>query len=134
MHAAYTGRGGKAERHALGAFGNEGHFIWSISDARQVWLPLMDKFLVANGLPTYDPEPVRQAAATLNDDAKAALQRYIDSPAVKLFMVSNGKGAPSMWRGANELEAARKAGLENCERTHGEPCRIVLENFRAVAR
>ena len=134
MHAAYTGRGGKAERHALGAIGNEGHFIWSLSDGRQIWLPLMDKFLVANGLPTFDAEPVRRATSNLNAEAQAALQRYIEAPSNKVFMVSNAKGAPSMWRGANELDAARKSGLENCERIHGEPCRVVFENFRPVAR
>ncbi len=132
MHAAYTARGGKAERHAFGAIGTEGHFIWSLNDGRQLWLPLMDKFLVANGLPTFDAEPLRQAAANLNADAQSALQRYIDAPSSKVFMVSNAKGAPSMWRGANELDAARKSGLENCERTHGEPCRVLFENFRAV--
>ena len=94
----------------------------------------MDKFLVANGLPTYDPEPARRVAANLNDAAKAALERYLEAPAAKLFMVSANKGAPSMWRGANEIELARKSGLENCEKTHGEPCRIVLENFRPTER
>jgi dienelactone hydrolase len=134
MHAAYTGRGGKAERHAFDAIGTDGHFIWSLNDGRQRWLPLMDKFLVANGLPTYDPEPARRVAANLNDAAKAALERYLEAPAAKLFMVSANKGAPSMWRGANEIELARKSGLENCEKTHGEPCRIVLENFRPTER
>ena len=94
----------------------------------------MDKFLVANGLPTFDAEPVRRATSNLNAEAQAALQRYIEAPSNKVFMVSNAKGAPSMWRGANELDAARKSGLENCEKIHGEPCRVVFENFRPVAR
>lgn len=132
MHAAFTARGGKAERHAFDAIGNDGHFIFSMLDGRRLWLPVMDKFLVANGLPTYDAEPARRAAANLNDAAKAALQRYLDAPAAKVFMVSVDKGAPSTWSGANDLEAARRSGLENCARMHGEPCRVVIENFRAV--
>lgn len=134
LHAAFTGRGGKAERHAFDAIGNDGHAIWSLFDGRQRWLPLMDKFLAANGLPTYDAEPARRAVAGLGDAARTALQRYLDAPAAKVFMLAPNKGAPSMWRGAYDVETARKSGLEFCEKTHGEPCRVVLENFRQVAR
>jgi hypothetical protein len=101
-------------------------------DGRQRWLPLMDKFLAANGLPTYDATALREAAARLNAEAQVALQRYLEALAYKVFMVSANKGAPSMWRGADDMDAARKLGLENCGKTHGEPCRIVMENFRPV--
>ena len=134
LHAAFTGRGGKAERHAFDAIGNDGHAIWSLFDGRQRWLPLMDKFLTANGLPTYDAEPARRAVAGLGGAAQTALQRYLEAPAAKVFMLAPNKGAPSTWRGANDIETARKSGLEFCEKIHGEPCRVVFENFRPVAR
>jgi dienelactone hydrolase len=134
MHAAFTAHGAKAERHAFDAMGNDGHFIWSMLDGRQAWLAPMDRFLGALGLPGYDAGPAQALAATLDDAGKAAIARYLAAPGQKVFFLSETKNQPSLWRGAGDLEAARRSGLENCQRQAGEPCRIVMENFQAVAR
>jgi dienelactone hydrolase len=132
MYEGFTARGGMAELHAFDAIGTDGHGIWSISDGRQRWLPEMDKFLRARGLPVWDPAPAAKIAANLNESGKRTLERYLAAPAHKVLMLSTGKGTAYTWRGANDLDTARKNGLESCEKSAGEKCRVVMENFVAT--
>ncbi|MBL0931908.1 MAG: hypothetical protein J0H39_09510 [Alphaproteobacteria bacterium] len=130
MHEGFTARGGKAELHAFDAIGNDGHQLWSLSDGRQRWLPEMDAFLSRFGLPSWDPAPVAKFAAGLNESNKRTLDRYLASPGHKILMMAPRKGSLHTWRGASDLDTARKNGLESCEKSAGEKCRVVMENFQ----
>jgi len=132
MHDGFTARGGKAELHAFDAIGNDGHQIWSLSDGRQRWLPAMDAFLGGLGLPSWDPAPVAKFAESLNESNKRVVERYLASPGHKVLMMATGKRNLYTWRGAVDLDLARKNGLESCEKSAGEKCRIVMENFQPV--
>lgn len=134
MHDGFTGRGGKAVLHQFEAIGNDGHLIWSLAAGRQRWLPEMDKFLAANDLPALKTDGLDAVAAAWSEEGKAAFQRYLNAGASKVLMVSATKGMVRSWSGAADLDAARKSGLEFCERAAGEPCRVVMENFRPVAQ
>lgn len=132
MHEGFTARGGQAELHALDAIGNDGHQLWSLSDGRQRWLPEMDVFLRSFGLPSWDPAPAAKFGAGLSESNTRLLERYLASPGHKVLMRAAGKRNLYTWRGASDLESARKNGLESCEKTAGEKCRIVMENFQPV--
>ena len=132
MHEGFTARGGKAELRASDAIGNDGHQLWSLSDGRQRWLPEMDTFLSQFGLPSWDPAPVAKFGAGLNESNKRVLERYLASPGHKVLMMATGKRSLHTWRGAADMDLARKNGLESCEKTAGEKCRIVMENFQPI--
>ncbi len=132
MYGGFTSRGGKAELHASDAVGNDGHQLWSLSDGRQRWLPEMDAFLSQFGLPSWDPAPVAKFGAGLSAANKRILVHYLASPGHKVLMRATGKRNLYTWRGAADLATARKNGLESCEKSAGETCRIVMENFQPV--
>jgi dienelactone hydrolase len=48
MHRAYTAAGGRAEFHALPAWGRDGHLLFTSRGGSATWGPLMERFL---GLP-----------------------------------------------------------------------------------
>jgi len=132
MYDGFTARGGKAELHALDAIGNDGHQLWSLSDGRQLWLPAMDAFLGGLGLPSWDPAPIAKFAEGLNESNKRVLERYLASPGHKILTMATGKRSLHTWRGATDLDLARKNGLESCEKSAGAKCRVVMENFQLV--
>ncbi len=132
MHEGFIARGGKAELHAFDAIGNDGHQIWGLSDGRQRWLPAMDAFLRARGLPSFDPAPATRIGANFDESGKRTLARYLAAPGHKVLMLSNRKRQVHTWRGAVDLADARTKGLEYCEKAAGEKCRIVMENFQPV--
>ena len=45
MHRNYTAAGGVAEFHALPAFGQDGHGLFSAANGTQIWGPLVEAFL-----------------------------------------------------------------------------------------
>ncbi len=132
MHEGFIARGGKAELHASDAIGNDGHQLWSLTDGRQRWLPEMDAFLSQFGLPSWDPAPIAKFGAGLNESNKRVLDRYLASPGHKVLMMATGKRNLYMWRGTIDLATAHKNGLESCEKSAGQKCRIVMENFQPV--
>lgn len=132
MHEGFTARGGKAELRASEAIGNDGHQLWALSDGRQRWLPEMDAFLSKFGLPSWDPAPIAKFGAGLSESNKRILDRHLAAPGHKILMMAPQKGSLYTWRGAVDLETARKNGLESCEKSAGEKCRVVMENFQPI--
>ena len=49
MHEAFTAAGGKAEFHALPAFGTDGHQTFFGRGGSAVWGPLMEQYLRERG-------------------------------------------------------------------------------------
>ncbi len=45
MYQAFTKSGGKAEFHAVGPNGKDGHALWSADGGSQVWGPLVEAYL-----------------------------------------------------------------------------------------
>ncbi|HYF07684.1 MAG TPA: hypothetical protein VD970_08685 [Acetobacteraceae bacterium] len=51
MHAAYVGAGGRAELHALGPFGQDGHALFGARAGAAIWGPILLAYMRARGLP-----------------------------------------------------------------------------------
>ena len=134
LHAAYTETGGTAELRVLPPFGTDGHQFWGMFEGRRAALPLLDQFLRAHNLPTWDPARLTAALAAdnLSDTARADLERYFTSgPSEKAFAVSE-TGRTSRWWGGGELADMREKSLASCQERAKIPCRILLENFDLV--
>lgn len=134
MHEGYTGRGGKAALHAFGPVGNDGHGIWSLFAGKELWIPALDRFLRENGLPTWDAANATALAPNLQDEARRVLTRYLGAPTYKALALSQTKGIARFMSNSNSMETVRQNALRECQASAAEPCRIVMENFRAVEK
>ncbi len=129
MHAAYTHGGAPGELHIFGPVGDDGHNIWSLSEGRRLWMPLVDEFLRKQSLPTWDPVPAKHLAEGLNEDGRRVLARYLAWPSEKAMAISRGKKLARFSGNHSTTDAAHKGSLAVCEKDAGEPCDVVIENF-----
>ncbi len=114
MHAAFTAAGGRAQFIAAGAFGEDGHSLFSSGIA--VWTPMVDDFLRAQNLgrrdllppPTPLPPPPR-----LGEKGRAGFVNYLAAGPHKAFAVSP-KGAWASRSGLRSADEARAKALEGC--------------------
>ncbi len=129
MHAAYTKAGGPGQLNMFGPVSDDGHEIWTLSEGRRLWMPLVDRFLRERSLPTWDPAPVDRLAQGLNSDARRVLAAYLAWPSEKAMAVSRVKKLARFWGYQSETEATLKGSVSACEKDAGEPCDVVIENF-----
>ena len=66
MHEAYAQGGGVAEVHVFDRLKEDGHELWKHFDGNLLWLPVLDRFLRAHGLPTWEAEPLDAGALVGN--------------------------------------------------------------------
>ncbi len=133
MHAAFTQGGGNAKLDLFGPVGNDGHQLWSLFEGRMLWLPVLDRFLRAQGLPTWDPGPLEAAARRLNPAARRVLASYLSAPTEKALSISRGQGLARFWSGVADPQTARQKSRELCERDSTERCDVLVENFTWAA-
>jgi hypothetical protein len=134
MHDAYLRSGASATLAKFGPIGTDGHFIWSSFEGREKWLPELDAFLRANGLPSWDPADARKVARSVGLESERGLSRYLAAPGHKAFAVSADGKILRYWSGNPTLEAARAGALDQCTKAQGVGCRIVLVNYTATER
>ena len=133
MRAAFTGSGGKVDLAMLPPFGADGHTMFFADGGRQVLMPEIDRFLRANGLPTWDEAAFAPLREQLSTEARETLAYYLRSlPTEKALAL-----APSghlYWReGGWRLAAVRDAVLSDCHKATGEDCRLVAEDFHPIS-
>lgn len=133
LHVAFTQEGGKAKLSLFGPVGKDGHQLWSLFDGRMLWLPALDQFLRAQGLPTWDPGPLDAVANRLTPQARRVLASYLSAPTEKALSLSRGKGLARFWGGAADLQTARQKSRELCERDSAERCDVLVEDFTLAA-
>lgn len=133
LHTASTQEGGEAQLLLFGPVGKDGHQLWRLFEGRKLWLPALDRFLRAQGLPTWNPRPLEDLADRLKPQAKRVLASYLSAPTEKALALSREKGLARFWGGAADLQVARKKGLELCEQDAGERCDVLVENFTVAA-
>ena len=133
MHTAFTREGGDARLDLFGPVGEDGHKLWSLFDGRVLWLPALDRFLRAQGMPTWDPRPIEATASRLVPTARRVLESYLTAPTEKALAVSRGKGLARFWSAVAGLDTARQKSRELCERDSGERCDVLLEDFVPAA-
>jgi len=110
----------------------DGHELWKRFDGNLVWLPALDRFLRAHGLPTWEAEPMQRVAKRLGGPARAVFGTYLMAPAEKAFAVTRDRRLARFWAQAGDLEVARRESLAACERDSHANCEILVEDFIAV--
>lgn len=129
LHAAYTREGGRAMLSMFGPVGADGHQLWYLFDGRMLWLPAMDGFLRAQHLPTWDPRPLEDITSRLDQQQRSVLANYLGAPTEKALAIAPRRRLLWFSAGRDDLEAARQASLEGCERAWFERCEAAAENF-----
>jgi pimeloyl-ACP methyl ester carboxylesterase len=129
MHAAYAQAGGAAEVNIFGRLKDDGHELWERFDGNLLWLPALDRFLRAHGLPTWEAEPMEQIARRLGGPAHDLFRSYLAAPTEKAFAVSRDRRLARYWSQVGDLEVARRESVAACERDSGGNCEVLVEDF-----
>jgi dienelactone hydrolase len=136
MHAAFTAAGGKAELVAYGPFKKDAHGLLGNRDGAAVWLPEVERFLGALGMPTREvfavAEPPAQRAthyAALDDiDAvpyvplrgREQYREFLKKATPRAFAISSS----GSWGWAEEGENTNEKALAACQAASTEPCQL----------
>jgi hypothetical protein len=107
--------------------------LWGHIDGRRQWLPPLDRFLIANALPTWNRAvlELKIRSALRSDARQPIIQSYLAAPSEKVLAMSRS-GRKVSWSAGGALEAARQKSLDNCEQQAKEPCLVMLENFEVI--
>jgi hypothetical protein len=108
----------------------DGHNIFELPAGRQHWLAALDPFLRAQSLPTWSAQQVDTLMQRYNIAANRRpwLEEYFSLYTPKV-LVRSPSGVLNYSASTNELEPARKAALEGCEKTAKAACNPVMRNF-----
>lgn len=132
MRAAFTGAGGRAELVTLPPFRDDGHALFYAPGGKQVLLPEIDRFLRANGLPTWDEAVFAPLLARLPPaDVKGAQDYLRLSPVEKALALAPGGGVHWHFNEQTAAEARRQA-LAYCKKETGKDCTLAIDNFRPL--
>ena len=125
MHAAFAGAGGRAQFIAAGAFGEDGHSLFSRGVA--IWTPMVDDFLRTQNLGRRDLLPPPALAALpppprLSERGRAAFADYLASGPHKVFAVSP-RGFFAFRSGLRTAAEAQAKALDVCSK-HAPDCAV----------
>jgi dienelactone hydrolase len=134
MHTAYVTNGGVADLKVFPPITDDGHRLWNRFDGRRQWLPVLDAFLVANKLPTWDRAALEAKLKVVlgPDPLRPAVESYLAAPGPKALAVSRTSRKVAWWGGGTDLETVRQKSVAECEQRHSEPCVVIVENFDLV--
>jgi dienelactone hydrolase len=131
FYQAYEKGGGKAQFVATGAFGEDGHSLFSLRGI-PIWTPIVDQFLKSEGLTLREtPLPLKppnvDTPAGLPPRAREEFPLYLQSAPHKAMAVSGG-GHFAYVNGMRSTEEAEKKAMENCRKNAGnnDPCAVVM--------
>lgn len=124
---AYVKNGGKADYLLLPAFGDNGHFLFSLGS--DIWEPLVENFLAKNGFsaPGIVATPPATQFARMDDvnalpvtgaAGKALYERFLAAKKPRAFALRAGH---SGFATGND---AKSRALAYCQRLSGLPCRL----------
>ena len=133
MRAAFSAAGGDVKFVMLDPLGDDGHAMMVTTSGFLKWLPEMDTFLQAHGLPTWQPSEVDVLLHRLGPKGasqRSYIEKYMSAPGEKALAWSETSGA-STFSMKPTIEAAKTAALQGCEAT-APRCAIVMENDRWV--
>ena len=134
-HAAFKNAGGVAELRIVPAVPPDGHNIMELPNGRVLWLDALDAFLKANKLATWRQFDVESAMQTykIPISSRGFLNKYYSLYTPKA-LAQAPDGRVTYTANTASLAAAREASLAACLRLAKVPCRVIMENFSAVAR
>ncbi len=134
MRAAFTGTGGQADLVMLPPFRDDGHALFYAPGGKRLLLPELDRFLRANGLPTWDEAAFNPLLAHLSFADAQAVQSYLQSLTAEKALALAPGGGVYWWQGAPTTAEARSGVLADCKRKRGEDCTLAAENFRPLVQ
>lgn len=119
MHTAFTAAGGRAQFIAAGAFGEDGHALFSRGVA--IWTPMVDDFLRAQNLGRRDLLPPPALASLpppprLSETGRAGFADYLAAGPHKAFAVSSSGGAWASRSGLQSAADAQAKAIEGCSK------------------
>ena len=117
MHTAFTGAGGRAQFIAAGAFGEDGHSLFSGGVA--IWTPMVDDFLRTQNLGRRELLPPPALAnlpppPRLSERGRAGFADYLAAGPHKAFAVSSRGSAWASRSGRQSAGDAQAKALEAC--------------------
>lgn len=132
MHAAFTGSGGRADLVMLPPFRDDGHTMFFAPGGKRRLLPELDRFLRANGLPTWDEAAFAPLLARLSAVDDQRVEDYLRLlPAEKALALAPGGGV--YWREGGRTGAdVRGSVLADCKGRAGVDCTLAIDNFRLL--
>jgi len=129
--ATYRESGGAAVLHIVPPQGADGHDLFLDPAGTQVWSPLVDQFLRAQGLPTWTVDQALIDA--LEGVHKEHFLRYLTAASEKAFAIS-GDGSWDWWVGSRtSTQDAVSAALDRCQDGGKRRCRAYAVNFSKPA-
>jgi pimeloyl-ACP methyl ester carboxylesterase len=128
----FTAAGGIAELHQFGPLKSDGHELWGAPDGRKLWLPEVDRFLRAHGLPSWDRAAAQSLSVRLSPAARRVLADYLEAGSEKAFAVAPA-GSVGYWSGADSAAEARAGAIRECQKAGGANCSVAMEDFTAVS-
>ena len=135
MREAYLNGGGDAKLVMFEPLGDDGHRLFGMINGRALWLMQMDGFLHAHGLPTWRQADVDDALKRFNlpERARSLVENYIAAPSERVLIRAPQSGRLFYQQGADNIEAARNAGLKRCHTSTNETgCAVIMENDTVV--
>lgn len=127
--AAYRSGGGNAKFTLYPPLGDDGHNIFSDARGKEKWLPEVDQFLAANGLPHLTPQAIDALveSAKLGPGMKSLMERYFRLPGEKALAVTNDNRR-AYWRFAmGDGKSASTRALEDCNKVQ-PGCKVLFVN------
>ncbi|MGA2550538.1 MAG: prolyl oligopeptidase family serine peptidase [Burkholderiaceae bacterium] len=143
LFEAYTGAGGHAEFVDIGVFEDDSHKLFHLEEGVAIWLPLVEKFFVARGLPFEVRFTLRDPDDTLDVEDFERLNTYDGaSPVVEanyrrfLWMSPPRAFAFSSdgHYGIGLGEDAQSRALANCQPHTSLPCVLYAVDQKVVYR
>ena len=128
----FTAARGVAELHQVGPLNSDGHELWGAPDGRKEWLPALDRFLRAQGLPSWDRAAAQSLSARLSPAARRVFADYLETGSEKAFAMAPA-GFVGYWSGADSTAEARAGALRECQKAGGANCSVAMEDFAAVS-
>ncbi len=132
MRAAYTGAGGHAQLTLLPPFGADGHTLFYAEGGRQILLPVLDRFLRAHGLPSWDRASFAPLLARLSHADWWAFESYLNSQPSEKAVAFGPHGGVYWQQGSPSLEDAKQKALAYCRKQAKAECRLVAEDYDLV--
>jgi dienelactone hydrolase len=110
---------------------DDGHRLFSNIEGRLRWWPEVDRFLRAQGLPTWPENLVDELikAEQIDPKHRASVERYVSAPGEKALVKAANGAAVYWWAGAESEEEASRRALASCVDKKALPCQLVLQNL-----
>ena len=135
----FTAGGAPAEYVLAPRFGDDGHFVFADLIGARRWLPVVERFLTAHGVPFErldSGQPAKQAlfAAAppyaMSDACRGLYRVFLEAPGPRSYAVS----ANGHCGFAGGIANAREVAMQQCTAAASEPCELYADGEAVIWR